>query len=95
MGVPLVAAWDLAFHILSLTLVDEDFAGAIIAVAHGNYLHPNGQLPAYEWNFGDVNPPVPCLGRHVHLPGGDVGAGQGDREWLQRCFHKLLLNFTG
>src|ERR1700741_1882990 len=56
---PWYAAWDLAFHVLALTLVDEDFGKQQLdLMLRGNYLHPNGQLPAYEWNFGDVNPPV-------------------------------------
>jgi hypothetical protein len=56
---PWYAAWDLAFHVLALTLVDEDFGKEQLDLMLGeNYLHPSGQLPAYEWNFGDVNPPV-------------------------------------
>jgi hypothetical protein len=56
---PWYAAWDLAFHVLALTLVDEDFGKAQLdLILTEDYLHPSGQLPAYEWNFGDVNPPV-------------------------------------
>ena len=58
---PWYAAWDLAFHVLPLTLVDPDFGENSLTRAHAarrTYMHPNGQIPAYEWNFGDVNPPV-------------------------------------
>jgi hypothetical protein len=92
---PWYAAWDLAFHVLALTLVDEDFGKQQLdLMTQGQYLHPNGQLPAYEWNFGDVNPPVHAWSTiFTHRV---VGArrGKGDLEWLERCFHKLLLNFT-
>jgi hypothetical protein len=92
---PWYAAWDLAFHILSLTLVDEDFGKEQLALLlSGNYLHPNGQLPAYEWNFGDVNPPVHAWAVMFIYQQEKAQRGQGDRDWLQRCFHKLLLNFT-
>ena len=66
---PWFAAWDLAFHVLALTLVDEDFGKhQLDLLLESTYLHPNGQLPAYEWNFGDVNPPGPCVVHHLHLP---------------------------
>ena len=92
---PWYAAWDLAFHILSLTLVDEDFGKEQLALLlSGNYMHPNGQLPAYEWNFGDVNPPVHAWAVMFIYQQEKAQRGQGDRDWLQRCFHKLLLNFT-
>jgi Mannosylglycerate hydrolase MGH1-like glycoside hydrolase domain len=92
---PWYAAWDLAFHILSLTLVDEEFGKAQLALLlTGNYLHPNGQLPAYEWNFSDVNPPVHAWAVLFIYHLEKVQRGQGDRDWLERCFHKLLLNFT-
>ena len=56
---PWFAAWDLAFHVIALSVVDEDFAkDQLELMLRSEYLHPNGQLPAYEWNFGDVNPPV-------------------------------------
>ena len=59
MGYPWYAAWDLAFHALALTLVDEDFGKQQLdLMLREDYLHPSGQIPAYEWNFGDVNPPV-------------------------------------
>ncbi len=92
---PWYAAWDLAFHVLALTLVDEDFGKQQLdLMVQGQYLHPNGQLPAYEWNFGDVNPPVHAWSTIFTYRLQKVRRGQGDLEWLERCFHKLLLNFT-
>jgi mannosylglycerate hydrolase MGH1-like protein len=92
---PWYAAWDLAFHILALTLVDEDFGkGQLDLMLAGNYLHPNGQLPAYEWNFGDVNPPVHAWSTIFTYRLERARRGRGDIEWLERSFHKLLLNFT-
>jgi hypothetical protein len=92
---PWYAAWDLAFHILALTLVDADFAKSQLdLMLQGTYLHPNGQLPAYEWNFGDVNPPVHAWST-IFTYRLEAGArGSGDVEWLERSFHGLLLNFT-
>jgi hypothetical protein len=91
---PWYAAWDLAFHVLALTLVDEDFGkDQLNLMLAPEYLHPSGQLPAYEWNFGDVNPPVHAWSTiFTHRLG--VTHGQVDIEWLERAFHKLLLNFT-
>jgi hypothetical protein len=92
---PWYAAWDLAFHVLPLTLVDTDFGKQQLdLILRDSYLHPNGQIPAYEWNFSDVNPPVHAwavmfayrLDREKH--------GKPDIAWLKRCFRKLLLNFT-
>jgi hypothetical protein len=92
---PWYAAWDLAFHVLALTLVDEDFGKQQLdLMVQGQYLHPNGQLPAYEWNFSDVNPPVHAWSTIFTYRLEQVRRGQGDLEWLERCFHKLLLNFT-
>ncbi|RPJ86027.1 MAG: glucosidase, partial [Acidobacteria bacterium] len=92
---PWYAAWDLAFHVLALTLVDEDFGKKQLdLMVQGQYLHPNGQLPAYEWNFGDVNPPVHAWSTIFTYRLQKARRGQGDLEWLERCFHKLLLNFT-
>jgi hypothetical protein len=91
---PWYAAWDLAFHVLALTLVDEDFGKQQLdLMLREDYLHPNGQIPAYEWNFGDVNPPVHAwstIFTHRILK----SRGVADDEWLERSFHKLLLNFT-
>jgi hypothetical protein len=92
---PWYAAWDLAFHVLALTLVDEDFGKQQLDLMLGDhYLHPSGQLPAYEWNFGDVNPPVHAWATLFTYRLEAVGRGQGDLDWLERSFHKLLLNFT-
>jgi hypothetical protein len=92
---PWYAAWDLAFHVLALTLVDEDFGKQQLELMLGHqYLHPSGQIPAYEWNFGDVNPPVHAWATIFTYRLETARRGQGDIEWLERCFHKLLLNFT-
>ncbi len=92
---PWYAAWDLAFHVLALSLVDPDFAKAQLdLMLSENYLHPNGQIPAYEWNFGDVNPPVHPWATIFTYRLEKARKGQGDIAWLQRSFQKLLLNFT-
>jgi len=92
---PWYAAWDLAFHTLALTLVDPDFGKEQLdLMLQSRYLHPNGQLPAYEWNFGDVNPPVHAWATIFTYRLEKAANGQGDLEWLERSFHKLLLNFT-
>jgi Glycosyl hydrolase family 63 C-terminal domain len=92
---PWYAAWDLAFHVLALTLVDEDFGKSQLdLMLQGQYIHPNGQLPAYEWNFGDVNPPVHAWATIFTYRLEQAKRGQGDVQWLERSFHKLLLNFT-
>ncbi len=92
---PWYAAWDLAFHVLALTLVDEDFGKQQLdLMLREDYLHPSGQIPAYEWNFGDVNPPVHAwatIFTHRMLKSRQEGS---DIEWLERSFYKLLLNFT-
>jgi hypothetical protein len=91
---PWYAAWDLAFHVLALTMVDEDFGKQQLdLMLREDYLHPNGQLPAYEWNFGDVNPPVHAWSTiFTHRLASSQGTA--DFEWLERSFQKLLLNFT-
>jgi hypothetical protein len=92
---PWYAAWDLGFHVLALTLVDPDFGKEQLdLVLRDEYLHPSGQLPAYEWNFGDVNPPVHAWSTIFTHRLEQARNGQGDLEWLERCFQKLLLNFT-
>ena len=92
---PWYAAWDLAFHVLTLTMVDEDFGKRQLELMLGErYLHPSGQIPAYEWNFGDVNPPVHAWATIFTYRLDQARRGRGDTEWLERCFHKLLLNFT-
>jgi hypothetical protein len=92
---PWYAAWDLAFHVLALTLVDRDFGKQQLELMlRDQYLHPSGQLPAYEWNFSDVNPPVHAWST-IFTYRLEVSAGMGgDVEWLERMFQKLLLNFT-
>jgi hypothetical protein len=92
---PWYAAWDLSFHVLALMLVDEDFGKQQLdLMLRANYLHPNGQLPAYEWNFGDVNPPVHAWSTIFAYRLETARRGKGDIEWLERSFQKLLLNFT-
>jgi hypothetical protein len=92
---PWYASWDLAFHCIPLALVDAELAKEqLVRLLREWYMHPNGQLPAYEWNFSDVNPPVHAwaalrvyqIDRRIH--------GRGDRDFLERVFHKLLINFT-
>ena len=93
---PWFAAWDSAFHCLPLALVDPHFAkGQLVLLTREWFAHPNGQLPAYEWNFGDVNPPVHAWAtwRVFELEREKVG-GTGDLAFLESVFHKLLLNFT-
>ena len=91
---PWYAAWDLAFHVMALTLVDEEFGKQQLdLMLRGHYLHPNGQLPAYEWNFGDVNPPVHAWST-IFTYRLMQAHGRGDVDWLERSFQKLLLNFT-
>ena len=92
---PWYAAWDLAFHILALSLADEDFAKQQLdLILEGRYIHPNGQLPAYEWNFSDVNPPVHAWSTIFTYRLEQARRGTGDIDWLERSFQKLLLNFT-
>jgi hypothetical protein len=93
---PWYAAWDLAFHTAALAMVDVEFAKSqLTLMVSESYLHPNGQLPAYEWNFGDVNPPVHAWAvMYVYLTEKSLHGGEGDLEFLKSCFSKLLLNFT-
>ncbi len=92
---PWYAAWDLAFHVLALTLVDPDFGKQQLKLMlRERYMHPNGQIPAYEWNFGDVNPPVHAWSTIFTYRLEKGQKGEGDRDWLKSCFQKLLLNFT-
>jgi hypothetical protein len=92
---PWFAAWDLAFHTAPLALVDVDFAKEQVELLlRTRYQHPNGQIPAYEWNFGDVNPPVTAwAAMFVYEREADI-RGEGDREFLARVFSRLLTNFT-
>jgi hypothetical protein len=92
---PWYAAWDLAFHCIPLALLDPDFAKEqLILLLREWYMHPNGQLPAYEWAFSDVNPPVHAWAAWRVYKIDKKRKGKGDRAFLQRVFHKLLLNFT-
>jgi hypothetical protein len=92
---PWYAAWDLAFHCVPLALVDSDFAKEqLVLMLREWYMHPNGQHPAYEWAFGDVNPPVHAWAALRVYKIDKKRHGKGDRDFLKRVFHKLLLNFT-
>jgi hypothetical protein len=92
---PWYAAWDLAFHTIPLALVDPDYAKEqLILLLREWYMHPNGQLPAYEWAFGDVNPPVHAWAAWRVYKIERRVRGVADRAFLERIFHKLLLNFT-
>jgi len=97
---PWYAAWDLAFHMIPFALIDPGFAKRqLLLLTREWYMHPNGQIPAYEWAFGDVNPPVHAwaawrvfqIDRAHNLA---HHGGKGDLEFLERIFHKLMLNFT-
>jgi Glycosyl hydrolase family 63 C-terminal domain len=93
---PWYAAWDLAFHCVALAPVDPDFAkDQLILLTREWYMHPNAQLPAFEWEFGDVNPPVHAWAAwRVYEIDREARGGEGDRGFLERVFHKLMLNFT-
>jgi hypothetical protein len=101
---PWYAAWDLAFHCIPLALIDPEFAKAqLVLLTREHYMHPNGQLPAYEWSLGDVNPPVHAWAtwrvyqidrNHQRAEGRKSPKECGDLAFLERVFHKLLLNFT-
>ena len=92
---PWFAAWDLAFHAVALATVDIDFAKQQLdMMLREVYLHPNGQIPAYEWNFGDVNPPVHAWAVLFVYTMEKQRRGEGDIKFLEHAFQKLLLNFT-
>jgi hypothetical protein len=93
---PWYAAWDLAFHCVTLAMIDPEFAkDQLVLLTREWYMHPNGQLPAYEWAFGDVNPPVHAWAAwRVYEIDRRARGGQGDRAFLERVFHKLMINFT-
>ena len=92
---PWYAAWDLAFHTVSLALVDPDYAkDQLILFLREWYMHPNGQIPAYEWALGDVNPPVHAWAAWRVYKIERRTRGVADTQFLERAFHKLLLNFT-
>jgi len=93
---PWFAAWDLAFHSVTFTLLDPDFAKQqLLLLTREWYLHPNGQIPAYEWNFSDTNPPVHAWATwRVYQIDAKQNDGKGDLVFLESVFHKLLINFT-
>jgi hypothetical protein len=93
---PWFAAWDLAFHCVTLSLIDAEYAKEqLLLLCEVRLMHPNGQLPAYEWAFGDVNPPVHAWAAMRVFENDRVRCGgTGDLKFLERIFHKLLLNFT-
>jgi len=93
---PWYAAWDLAFHCIPLALLDAEFAkNQLVLLTREWYMHPNGQMPAYEWALGDVNPPVHAWATwRVFQIDRKRNGGVGDLEFLERVFHKLMLNFT-
>ncbi|MEO5891837.1 MAG: glucosidase [Ferruginibacter sp.] len=92
---PWFAAWDLAFHAIAFSPIDPDFAkGQLGILLQSNYMHPNGQLPAYEWDFGDANPPVHALAAWKIYQLDKKLKGAPDYAFLEAIFQKLLLNFT-
>ena len=92
---PWYAAWDLAFHTLPISIVDPDFAKEQLGLMlRGVYLHPSGQMPAYEWNFSDVNPPVHAFATLFLHRSEQALSGKTDLDFLKSAFNKLLLNFT-
>lgn len=92
---PWYAAWDLAFHTLPIAIVDPAFAkDQLTLMLQGSYQHPSGQMPAYEWNFSDVNPPVHAWATLFLLRSEQATKGKTDLNFLKSAFHKLMLNFT-
>lgn len=92
---PWFAAWDLAFHCVAFALIDADFAKEQLwLMLFEQFQHPNGQIPAYEWEFSDLNPPVHAWAVWRVYNMDRIRSGSGDREWLEKCFHKLLINFA-
>ncbi len=92
---PWYAAWDLAFHTVAVSMVDPEFAKQQLnLMLNERYMHPNGQFPAYEWNFNDVNPPVHAWAIIFNYPLEEALYGKGDIEFLANSFQKLLMNFT-
>ena len=92
---PWYASWDLAFHMIPFALMDPDFAKRqLVTLTREWYMHPNGQIPAYEWNFSDVNPPVHAWAAWRVYTIERRARGVGDTQFLERVFQKLLLNFT-
>lgn len=92
---PWFAAWDLSFHCQALASIDMDFAKQqLLLLTRDWYMHPNGAIPAYEWDFGDANPPVLAMATWSIYQKDKVARGEGDIKFLERIFHKLMLYFT-
>jgi hypothetical protein len=92
---PWYASWDLAFHTIPMAIVDADYAkDQMLLMLGALYLHPSGQLPAYEWNFSDVNPPVHAVATLFLYRMEQALSGKADIDFLKSAFNKLLLNFT-
>lgn len=92
---PWFAAWDLAFHAVALALIDAEFAKEQLwLMLFEQFQHPNGQIPAYEWEFSDLNPPVHAWAVWRVYNMDRIRSGKADRAWLEKCFHKLLINFA-
>jgi hypothetical protein len=92
---PWFAAWDLAFHCVAFALIDPEFAKEQLwLMLFEQFQHPNGQIPAYEWEFSDLNPPVHAWACWRVYNMDRIRSGHGDRAWLEKCFHKLLINFA-
>ena len=92
---PWFAAWDLAFQCVALALIDPDYAkDQLWVLLFEQFQHPNGQIPAYEWEFSDLNPPVHAWAVWRVYNMERIRSGKADRDFLERCFHKLLINFA-
>ena len=92
---PWFAAWDLAFHTVPFALIDPEFAKEqLFLMLFEQFQHPNGQIPACEWEFSDLNPPVHAWAVWRVYSTDKARTGKGDREFLEKCFHKLLINFA-
>ncbi|MDP3334299.1 MAG: glucosidase [Methylococcaceae bacterium] len=93
---PWYASWDLAFHCVTLAMIDPAFAKQqILLMTRVWYMHPNGQIPAYEWSFDDVNPPVHAWAAwEIYQAECEANGGVGDLDFLERVLHKLIVNFT-
>ena len=92
---PWFAAWDLAFQCVAFALVDPEFAkDQLWLLLFEQFQHPNGQIPAYEWEFSDLNPPVHAWAVWRVYNMDRIRQGKADRDFLERCFHKLLINFA-
>lgn len=92
---PWFAAWDLAFHTVAIALIDAEFAKEqLLVMLFEQFQHPNGQIPAYEWEFSDLNPPVHAWGVWRVYNMDRIRSGKPDHAFLERCFHKLLINFA-